>query len=135
MDQLNWLAIGIAAVLHFLLGWLWYSPKVFGKLWMVSIGLDPKDCEGEKKGMAKAMIVCLISCLLVAISTVHLIGAFHAVSIKNAIHLLACPAIGFIAAPIAMGIEFEKRKWNYWWITTGYIWAGILIAIVAAFNF
>ncbi len=134
MTQLNWLAIGVAALVHFLLGSLWYSPKVFGKLWMSAVGMSTETAEDCKKGMIKAMIICFIACIFVAATTVHLVGAFHATSIKNAIHLLACPAIGWVAAPIAMGIEFEKKKWHYWWITTGYIWAGIAIGIIAAFK-
>jgi hypothetical protein len=31
--NLNWLPIGVGTVLSFLLGWLWYSQKLFGKKW------------------------------------------------------------------------------------------------------
>jgi hypothetical protein len=27
----SWLAVGAGFVLSFILGWLWYSPKLFGK--------------------------------------------------------------------------------------------------------
>ncbi len=27
----NWIAVVVGAVVSFLLGWLWYSPKLFGK--------------------------------------------------------------------------------------------------------
>ncbi|MGE4169173.1 MAG: DUF1761 domain-containing protein [Candidatus Margulisiibacteriota bacterium] len=133
MDQINWVAVGVATVLQFGLGGLWYSPKVFGKIWMTSIGLTPDIAEeAKKKGMAKAMIICLISCFFLATSTVHFIGLVQATSIKSAIYQLICPVVGFILAPVAMGIEFEQRKWGYFWVTAGYLVVGMGIAAVAA---
>ena len=29
----NWLAVGVGTVVSFLVGWLWYSPKLFGTKW------------------------------------------------------------------------------------------------------
>jgi hypothetical protein len=31
--NVNWLAVIVGAVLSFVLGWLWYSPKLFGTKW------------------------------------------------------------------------------------------------------
>lgn len=43
MDELtanvNWIAVIAGAVLAYLLGWLWYSPKLFGKKWAEGVGL------------------------------------------------------------------------------------------------
>lgn len=33
MEQLNWLAVFVAAISAFVLGGLWYSPILFGKRW------------------------------------------------------------------------------------------------------
>ena len=37
MDELtndvSWLAVAVGAVVSFLVGWLWYSPKLFGPKW------------------------------------------------------------------------------------------------------
>ena len=30
VDGVSWLAVGIGAFASFLLGWLWYSPTLFG---------------------------------------------------------------------------------------------------------
>ena len=29
----NWLAVGVGTVAAFMVGWLWYSPLLFGKKW------------------------------------------------------------------------------------------------------
>jgi len=33
MAGVNWLAVGIGTIASFMLGWLWYSPALFGKAW------------------------------------------------------------------------------------------------------
>ncbi len=41
MVHVNYLAILVAAVGVFVLGWLWYSPLLFFKPWMRLRGMDP----------------------------------------------------------------------------------------------
>lgn len=36
----NWLAVIVGAVLSFLAGWLWYSPKLFGPKWAEGVGVE-----------------------------------------------------------------------------------------------
>jgi hypothetical protein len=38
--QVNWLAVAVGTVLVFPLGWLWYSPKLFGRKWAQGVGVD-----------------------------------------------------------------------------------------------
>jgi len=35
----NWTAVIVGFVLSFLLGWLWYSPKLFGNKWAEGVGI------------------------------------------------------------------------------------------------
>ncbi len=45
--NLNWLAIIIGTVLSFLLGWFWYSTKLFGTKWASGNNIDLSS--GDKK--------------------------------------------------------------------------------------
>ncbi|MCX8506715.1 MAG: DUF1761 domain-containing protein [Alphaproteobacteria bacterium] len=38
----NYLAGIVSFILAFIIGGMWYSPKVFGKIWLASLGYDPK---------------------------------------------------------------------------------------------
>ncbi len=38
--NVNWLAVIVGFVLSFLMGWLWYSPKLFGTKWAEGIGVE-----------------------------------------------------------------------------------------------
>jgi len=37
--NVNWVAVVVGAVLAYALGYLWYSPKLFGKKWAEGVGL------------------------------------------------------------------------------------------------
>jgi hypothetical protein len=41
MPEINWLAAIVAGIAGFFVGGLWYSPMLFGKIWMAETGIDP----------------------------------------------------------------------------------------------
>ncbi len=61
--NVNWIAVVVGAVVAFLLGGLWYSPKVFGKKWAEGVGVNPDD---SKHPPAVTMLVQVIGTFLLA---------------------------------------------------------------------
>lgn len=59
----NWLAVIVGFVVSFGLGWLWFSPKLFGTKWAEGNGLDPS---GPDKMPMGAMITQIIGTFLLA---------------------------------------------------------------------
>ena len=49
-QNLNWLAIIVAAVSAFILGGLWYSPLMFAKRWMKETGITEESTKNNKYG-------------------------------------------------------------------------------------
>ncbi|MCA9358951.1 DUF1761 domain-containing protein [Candidatus Kaiserbacteria bacterium] len=47
--DVNWMAVFIGTAASFLLGWLWYSPKMFGVKWAKGVGVDIEDSSGPQK--------------------------------------------------------------------------------------
>lgn len=45
ITSLNWLSIIVATVVYFVLGALWYSPVLFGNIWMKLRNLDKETME------------------------------------------------------------------------------------------
>lgn len=39
----SWIAVVVSFVASFLIGWLWYSPKLFGKQWAEGVGVELAD--------------------------------------------------------------------------------------------
>ena len=50
MSYVNYGAVVVAALSTFLLGGLWYSPLLFGKVWMKANGFTLEQVEGFSKG-------------------------------------------------------------------------------------
>ena len=42
----SWLAVIVGAVVSFLVGWLWYSPKLFGPKWAEGVGVKMGTAKG-----------------------------------------------------------------------------------------
>ena len=42
-EGVSWAGVIVSFVLSFLLGWLWYSPKMFGKQWAEGVGVSLSD--------------------------------------------------------------------------------------------
>lgn len=61
--DINWLAVIVGAVLAFMLGWLWYSPKLFGNKWAAAVGIN---MSAPSKPMSIAMLAQAVSTFLLA---------------------------------------------------------------------
>ncbi|MCK4861348.1 MAG: DUF1761 domain-containing protein [Rhodobacteraceae bacterium] len=59
----NWLAVIVGFVVSFGLGWVWFSPKLFGKKWAEGNGLDPN---GPDKMPMTAMVSQVVGTFLLA---------------------------------------------------------------------
>ena len=63
---INYLAVLVSAIIGMIIGALWYSPLLFGKLWMKLSGMTEKQLnEAKKKGMGKMYLVAFIGVLLI----------------------------------------------------------------------
>ena len=60
----NFAAVAAGAVVSFFVGWLWYSPKVFGRNWAIGSGISP---EPPEKMPVFAMLAQLVSLLILAL--------------------------------------------------------------------
>src|SRR6266704_1428477 len=66
MVHVNYLAVVVAAVAVFVLGWLWYSPLLFFKPWMRLRGMDPVAAMAVAKMPAGKLLIELLRCLVLA---------------------------------------------------------------------
>ncbi|MBK7957931.1 MAG: DUF1761 domain-containing protein [Bacteroidetes bacterium] len=64
--QMNFLVIGLTALVPMLVGFIWYHPNVMGKMWMEACGFKEDDLKGGN--MALIMGISLILSFLLAFS-------------------------------------------------------------------
>lgn len=63
LSNVNWLATGVGTVVAFLLGWAWYSEKLFGTKWAEGSGVDLGNIDQMP---VFAMVTQVIGLLLLA---------------------------------------------------------------------
>ena len=130
--QINYLAVVVAAVAGFLLGWGWYT--VFGKAWMAGLGKKKEDCD---KAMPIApMVIAGVACLVMAYMLAGLMGHLSNVTIGGGIINAFFVWIGFVLTTVATNHAFEGIKPVVTAIDAGH-WLAVLIlmgAIIGAFG-
>jgi len=99
--SLNWLAVIVGAVLSFLAGWLWFSPKLFGEKWAEGSRVElGKADEMPKLAMAAQAIALLL------IST--LIGLTAA---SGALFTAIIAILGIAAFSVSVGAFVKKTNY------------------------
>lgn len=117
-NNVNWLAVIIGFALAFALGWLWYSPKLFGPKWAAGVGLDPKGSEGFP---AAAMVLQATGTFLLS----WLVGITAA---QEALFTILLVALAIMILMAAGG--FFTRKSGYAIATeTGFVAAMVVVMI------
>jgi hypothetical protein len=130
---INYVAILVAVVANFILGFLWYTP-LFGKAWARENGFDMsrKPTGGE---MAKGMITMVIGNFLMAYVFAHNMAAWTFVpgmdvmpAIATILNSALFTWLGFYLPVDLSAVAWENKSWKLFWINTGYHLAMLLVA-------
>ncbi len=123
--NINYLAVAVAAVAAYIIGWLWYGP-FFGKPWLKLSGIK------EFKPAAVPIILGLIGVFLMSWvfdqALIFVGGYLKMTGICFALIGAFINWIGFIA-PVTLGtVIYEKKPWSLWILNNAY-WLISLIVI------
>ena len=129
MEDLNLLAIVVADVASFLLGGLWYSPALFGKVWMKEAGYDESQQGHPGKVFGFALLFSLVAAWALARVATDWFGADF--SLHQALHVAPMGSVGFVAASFGVNYQFAQHSFKLWAIDAGYhIGQFMLFAVV-----
>ncbi len=92
--QINYLAVGVAALVTFFIGALWYSPLLFGKLWLKAHGYSE---EQMRKTAGRAYIVSLFCYVVMAFVLAVLVSYTGVSTVPQGAFLGLLVWIGFLA--------------------------------------
>jgi len=131
--NINYVAILVAVVANFFLGFLWYTP-LFGKAWAKEMGFDT-SFKPKPGSVAKGMIFMVIGNFLMAYVFAHNNAAWSYVpgmDVMPAAGIIMNSAIftwlGFYV-PVDIGVvTWEQKSWKLFFINTGYHLAMLLVA-------
>jgi hypothetical protein len=114
LSQINYLAVGVAALSSFLIGGLWYSPILFAKAWMREAGLS-EDELGKNVGRTFGLAFALS--LLIAFNLAAFLGPDATWSWGMTAGVLAAVWVG---GSMAITYAFERRSAMLTMIDAGY---------------
>ena len=110
---MNIWAVLLAAVSSFVLGGLWYSPLLFGRLWTAENGV-PKQAGHP----AKVFGISFVFSLVAAVAFALWLGP--ATPLETALRAGAIAGFGFVAASFGINYQFAQRTFTLWLIDGGY---------------
>jgi len=116
LSQINYLAVVVAALSGFIIGYLWYSPLMFGNTWMKEAGLTDEDL--KQASMIKIFGISFLLTLIICFNLAAFLGPE-----SNLIWGLTAgglAGIGWVAASIGILYLFEHRSLKLFLINAGY---------------
>jgi hypothetical protein len=129
--NVNWLAVLVAAVVGFVISWLWWGP-LFGKSWIKYSGISAAQAKKmHKQCMGGKMTIAFIAQLVMAWVLAALIFEIRVVSMMEGVVLALHIWLGFVAA-IGVGmVLWENKPWGLFWVNMiGWLVTLIVMSIV-----
>ena len=138
MLQINVVAVLVATVVSFILGFAWYA-KLFAKPWMKEMGYDP-NMRPDGKTMAKGMALMVIGNFLFAWVLAFYLAGWKFIpgfaetgTLSFAINSALSVWIGFFLPIHLSRVVWEKHSWKLFFINSGYnfVATGVVALILA----
>lgn len=124
--DLNLFAILVAALAYMVIGAIWYSPFLFGMLWMQEMNYDPEKMDDQKKAMSYSGIVALV----IALGLGVIANLFNITSVDQALETGALLWVALTAAPMATDVIFQKQPVKVYVINSAYHLVAILCMLM-----
>jgi hypothetical protein len=131
LGDVNWLAAIVAGIVYYAVGAAWYSPALFGKPWMRSIGWDVEA--GPPDASAADYALPLVAYLVAGIATAMLAVATATDTFGEGIVLGLVLGVGIATVLAFVTAVFDPKKVSHmvWFgVTAGYHALGLLITAV-----
>jgi len=113
----NYLAVLVASVVGFVIGMLWYSPLLFGKMWVKLMGFSNKDMKKAKeKGMGKTMLVMFVSILVMSYVLSYFLGALNVSDAIGGAFVGFMAWIGFLATSMLGNVLWGGKPFSLYLI-------------------
>ncbi len=130
--HINWLAVLVAVIANFVLGWLWYGP-LFAKPWAKELGMDMSQ-KPDPAVMMKGMAFNLIGNFFMAWVLANNISAWYHVpgmtemgKFSNIFSTAFCTWLGFYVPYHLGAVVWENRSWKLFFINVGYALVSLLL--------
>lgn len=129
LENINYLAVLLGALVSLAIGAAWYAPAVFGNKWAKLVGLKKKDME-DTSGMPVMMATSIIFYGLISLVIGLMISMTGSEGLGEGLVLGAILGFVFSFGPMAVTYGFARRKFELSVVDGGY--AVITCAVIGA---
>jgi len=138
MLQINVVAVLVATVASFILGFIWYA-KLFAKPWTREMGYDP-NMRPDSKTMVKGMALTAVGNFLFAWVLAFYLAGWKFIpgtselgTLSFAVNSALSVWIGFFLPVHLSRVVWEKHSWKLFFINSGYhlVATGVVALILA----
>lgn len=135
LQNLNYIAVVIAAITSYVLGFVWYHWAVFGKAWANTLGLSKEEADNTE-GLGGAFAISLVSGLSKTLLIAFLLSALNTSGVLSGAFLGAVVAIVFTATSLGYYNGFARTSAKLTLINSAHSVTELALigAIIAAFN-
>ncbi|TNE68220.1 DUF1761 domain-containing protein [bacterium] len=124
ISTLNWFAVIVASLSNFLIGGLWYSPLLFGKVWMKENNFSDDDL--KKGNMAKIFGLTFLFSIVMAFNLGMFLNDVNTTTSWGAIAGFLA-GFGWVAMSIFTIGQFERKSTKYMLIHGGYVTISFIV--------
>lgn len=134
--EVNIWAVIVAAIVHMVVGFVWYSPYFFGKQWIKLMGWNVYTPEGKsgwekrQKDMNKTWLFTVSSAFIMAYCLAYFMGMFFVETVPGALWMGFIAWFGFIATTSFVNTVFTGKSKKLWAIDNCYPLLSMLIMSV-----
>ena len=118
MPRIKYLAVVVAAVAAMVVGAAWYSPLLFGNVYLELRGIDPNSM-ANMRPPAWELIGEFIRCLVIAFVLAYFVVRLAVGDWKRGVQLGLCVWVGFQAPLLIGAVLHEKMPWMLYAIHAG----------------
>jgi hypothetical protein len=121
--EVNLLAVLVAALSTMVVGFLWYSPLLFARPWVVLMGYDPEDkskLEEMRKGAGKSYAISFIASLVSAFVLGKIVDITSVNTVLYGMKIGFAMWLGFVTTVQLTSVLFAKQPFKLYAINTGY---------------
>jgi hypothetical protein len=129
MQDVNLLAVLVAAIASMVVGSVWYGP-IFGKKFSEIMGfnnLTPEQQAAMKKGMGLSYGLQFVASLLMYYVLAYFMNAMDQATVNGGLMTAFWAWLGFLV-PFKLGETIWGGKWPLFWIGIGYWLVNLLVA-------
>ncbi len=117
------LTVFVAAIVYVIVGAIWYSPYLFGNLFMKLAGVKKK----EKSNMLPKIFAEFVVALVIAYFISLLLGFLGATSTMDGIYAAIGVWLGFVVTTHSCAVIWGKMPWQLYLLHMGFFFVGFSV--------